>query len=1081
MNGLNGRTGAMALLSACLCLGMGCVCNGTEKATPFAVASNGRPATIIVTGGAPSEPEAFAANELQKYVKQISGAELKIVKGGEAPANAILIGTMTSNPAIAKLAGKLPEKPDGLGKEGFEIAVVDGRLVIAGGGSVGALYGTYGLLEKFGCRWFFPDKDWEIIPTSSNLSVESSLRMVERPSFKGRECWQGFGLKHLDWMAKNRCNYLVIPWFLWSEEAYAKALPDIRKRGIEIELGHDGVVNYWLPIPRYLKDHPEYYALIGGKNRPQPYNSDNYKLKDVILGQFCFSNLDGAKETAKNICEFLDKHSDIKTVGLGISDEKANAAMCQCDKCKDLVIKYGQDGHVNYTGAFLYFANNVATAVAEKHPEATITFGAYEYPSVFEAPIGIKAAPNLRLIAYLFLRNGAKAIDDDTSKRNSYICNEIEKWKNVFDAKRIVIGDYYYGMSGYRGGIWAIFKVIPQDFQYFAKNGFHGASLACGYKFSSRLNSWLFYKYAWNANADIDAQLDDFCAKYFEGASAPMRRYVEMLSKMMRNYEVAKTQNIPYTYAPNAGKDDFLPAFTNILAMFDEKRLQALEECLAEARNMVPKNSAAAKRIDNAASELGLSAAYVRLNALLLNMGSALTEKRNGEMMNALDKAIKLQKESERIYKDFSKDFQMPDLTAIKNALDVASDSRDNLVKNPSGEQIAQYGEAARNAKAGAITATDRPEGWNVYQGEGAVKWGACNDANSGRSVFIEALAPYEWPDGRRTVSVALLPSGTNGYTPDGAFSCNGGSGRRTYGLSLSAKGSDGVSAKLLLFTWNSKGERKMTGVQMLKPFTPGTAYSQFFGTFTLPEEVVKFSPAFHLSSTGRLDVRNVSIASAKPMVGIYVPSADFVSAVGLATLFNTIAKDGSFRGVMVYDLSPTSLAKCQGLIIPQLQAKSQSALCEKREEFRKYVENGGRIFMLRSTCGYKPHGWPIDGTIFPEVCEGVSGKVGSRGDDNAGRALKVASSHPVAAGLMPGETGRMSYWDHYALIKGRTGETVMVDRDGAPVVIAGKFGKGKVVFAGFTPTDAQTDAELPEMDGFERLVLLNSIQWFMQ
>ena len=54
-----------------------------------------------------------------------------------------------------------------------------------------------------------------------------------------------------------------------------------------------------------------------------------------------------------------------------------------------------------------------------------------------------------------------------------------------------------------------------------------------------------------------------------------------------------------------------------------------------------------------------------------------------------------------------------------------------------------------------------------------------------------------------------------------------------------------------------------------------------------------------------------------------------------------------------------------------------------------------------------------------------------------------------------------------------------MADRDGFPLVIAGRLGKGKIVFAGFSPVDAASETELPELKGLEKKVLINSLKWF--
>jgi len=66
------------------------------------------------------------------------------------------------------------------GHDGYALAVVQAtrktpaRIVIAGDNSRGVIYGVYDLLERLGCRWFYPTEDPadpEVVPRRDILSL----------------------------------------------------------------------------------------------------------------------------------------------------------------------------------------------------------------------------------------------------------------------------------------------------------------------------------------------------------------------------------------------------------------------------------------------------------------------------------------------------------------------------------------------------------------------------------------------------------------------------------------------------------------------------------------------------------------------------------------------------------------------------------------------------------------------------------------------------------------------------------------------------------------------------------------------
>ena len=148
------------------------------------LAEDGRTQYKIVIPEGASETLKYAAEELSKYLKEISGAVFPVTTEGqltqEEEEGLILTG-------CGRLCRELvsPDELMKLGEEGFLIRTIGKDLVIAGNTGRGTLYGVYGFLKRsLGCRWFTPEVSH--IPKRSRLELESADR-AELPALEYRE------------------------------------------------------------------------------------------------------------------------------------------------------------------------------------------------------------------------------------------------------------------------------------------------------------------------------------------------------------------------------------------------------------------------------------------------------------------------------------------------------------------------------------------------------------------------------------------------------------------------------------------------------------------------------------------------------------------------------------------------------------------------------------------------------------------------------------------------------------------------------------------------------------------------------
>ena len=166
-------------------------------AADLILVKDGKPNAVLVVEADTSPPEAGepatrkgapkrsknqrAAEALQTYIEKMSGATLPIVAEGQSfetkPEVQILVGHTR---AAKKLRVRIPSgfnpaiRPDIFEEEGYVLKTKGTSLVVAGnndGPYQGTLYAAYALLEKLGCRWYFPGEWGEVVPKRATVIV----------------------------------------------------------------------------------------------------------------------------------------------------------------------------------------------------------------------------------------------------------------------------------------------------------------------------------------------------------------------------------------------------------------------------------------------------------------------------------------------------------------------------------------------------------------------------------------------------------------------------------------------------------------------------------------------------------------------------------------------------------------------------------------------------------------------------------------------------------------------------------------------------------------------------------------------
>ena len=387
---------------------------------------DGQPQAEIILAKTTPRTTKLAAQELQRYIKKISGATLNIVNepSGNFPVK-IFIG---QSPHTEKLG--ITTK--GLKYGAYRIVVDEDRLVLIGDDSdftpIEPWPRNYGDIRSgkmqrewdkiTGKHWGFPhsgmrrhysgsnshfgtpkeqkvDKDgnvnvWTFDERGSFNAVCGLLRDLGVRWYMPGELGEIVPKRKTIKLAKT--DRIVRPDFPMRILNFRPAVQgrDVMmwgfRLGVRQPYGRQAAhgLSAMTAHEHVLKTHPEWFALYGGKRQNQPGLRHNH---------LCYSNEELVKETVRYVRTMFDHY---KMDVVSVMPPDGYTAMCQCELCKGKDSpEIGERGRVsNYVWDFV---NRVAIEVAKTHPDKKISncaYGIYTMP-----PSNIdKLEPNVQVI-----------------------------------------------------------------------------------------------------------------------------------------------------------------------------------------------------------------------------------------------------------------------------------------------------------------------------------------------------------------------------------------------------------------------------------------------------------------------------------------------------------------------------------------------------------------------------------------------------------------------------------------------------------------------------------------------------------
>jgi hypothetical protein len=434
------------------------------------LAAGGKAELPVTISGKASKATRKVADELAGYLSRITGASFAVEAGDGS--RGIVLGTLAEFPHPG-LAKALEVRHIYDGREAYAIRTEPKRLLLLGATDLGTSHAAFRLLEHLGCRWFFPAKEWEVVPSRRTLAVR--LDETSRPALLSRRIWYGYG--HFDfkrgladyeaWARHNRMAASLKPWCGHAWQAII------------------------LANKKTFDAHPEYLALVKGK-RQGP--------------QLCVSNPKVRQIATRWALDQFKKRPELDMVSLETSDGSNH---CECEACRKL-------GSISDRAFGL--ANEVARVVARKHPGKMV--GMLAYNDHCEPP-SFNLKPNVYVQATAGFIRGRYTFDElmELWPRR---CNNL----GFYEYLSVWLWDFDLPARGRGGNLKYLRERIPRYVRLGAtsldcESGNNWGPHGLGYYVANRL--------MWDPKADVDALTADFFAQAFGPAAAPMKRYYERL------------------------------------------------------------------------------------------------------------------------------------------------------------------------------------------------------------------------------------------------------------------------------------------------------------------------------------------------------------------------------------------------------------------------------------------------------------------------------------------------------------------------------------------------------------------------
>ena len=272
-----------------------------------------------------------------------------------------------------------------------------------------------------------------------------------------------------------------------------------------------------LPNETYFETHPEYFALIDGRRRPQGHGGG---------AQFCLTHPEVRRIVTRRALDELDT---LHTYGIfDVSQNDTDHGFCHCPTCAALRDREGSEA-----GPLLDFVNYVAAVVAQKYPRVKITTLAYLETN--------KPPRHLRPRDNVIIR---LANDTASFPYPMYFLEESDvfypnmlRWIEL--GARLFIWDYVVDYKAYPMPHPNL-AVIDHNIDTYARHGVYGLFLQSSHygpgENQGALRAWVYAKKMWDPSRAMADLVRDFNYGYFGSVGGLMQQYSDLLQEEWQRF-----------------------------------------------------------------------------------------------------------------------------------------------------------------------------------------------------------------------------------------------------------------------------------------------------------------------------------------------------------------------------------------------------------------------------------------------------------------------------------------------------------------------------------------------------------------
>jgi hypothetical protein len=469
---------------------------------------------------------AYAAEELQYFLQEMSGAEIPIVAAGECvspedggPPHRVFIGD-------SDVAAELGLYTHELAPESIRILTAGDNLIIMGGDLIGpgdkddpfsynnqtgTLFAVYDLLQdQLGVRFLWPGELGTEIPSLPTITIPD-LDIYEVPQIRQRKLRTAFKSVFLNRIEASTGPLDRGPWTASAEDTRVWLKRMRMGRNLFLNYGH-AFTKWW---EQYGEEHPEWFALTAERGVRGPVSDrvpDRVKMcvAEPTLWDAIIEKWQARREENPVVYQTLN------------ACENDSAGWCTCEKCTawdvpDYTITNAKgEEELVLSDRYCRFWNELAKRVAVIDPDAYVV--AYTYSMYRFLPREVRLEPNI-IVGFV---PGVGYPNDGEGSRK--FREDWQAWSSH--------GVKLFLRPNWLGGIHATpmpcMDQMADDFRFAAANGMIGTDYdtLSGMWCSSGPIYYLLARLHWDTTASTEQLLDEYYSAF--GAAAPkVREYFD--------------------------------------------------------------------------------------------------------------------------------------------------------------------------------------------------------------------------------------------------------------------------------------------------------------------------------------------------------------------------------------------------------------------------------------------------------------------------------------------------------------------------------------------------------------------------